>query len=198
MTAEKEGSSAAVADQSQNSTGGKSKKTQKKSKAREKWPWGAQLFLTLAALLVLVGLIVFPPIYSATKMSVGSGSSDAVQVWTPMLSVLIALTTVTISGIFLFMTFRIDRGTRRIARRQAKKQSKKSAKKAKRQAKAYKKQAKAHMESARKSEESAKCYKQSAEEALTGARADRAAVAELEEKARSLLQENTQKITATP
>ena len=218
MTAEKEGNSAATAGQSQTSTDGKSEDTQKKKKTyREKWPWGAQLFLTLMALIVLVGLIVFPPIYSATKMSIGSGPSDAVQVWTPMLSVLIALTTVTISGIFLFMTFRIDRGTRRIARRQAKKQSEKVAKKhlddtakcAKKTrdeitcaAETAKEQVRAHMESARESEESAKGYKQSAKEALEaindtmiGARADRAAVADIEKEARSLLQDNMKKIT---
>ena len=46
------------------------------------------------------------------------------NIWAPMLAVLIGLTTVTISGIFLFMTFRIDRGTKRVARDVAAKEAK--------------------------------------------------------------------------
>ena len=125
MTAENKGSSASTAGQSRNKTDGKSENTQKKN--REKWPWGAQFVLALVALLVLVGLIVLLPIYSASKLSVNGVALDAVKIWTPMLSVLIALTTMTISGIFIFMTFRIDRGTKREAKTQARKKARKVA-----------------------------------------------------------------------
>ena len=48
------------------------------------------------------------PIWSVQKYGATSGS----DLWGPMLAMLIGLTTMTISGIFVFMTFRIDRGTK--------------------------------------------------------------------------------------
>lgn len=42
------------------------------------------------------------------------------EVWGPLLSALLGLTTMTVSGIFVFMTFRIDRGARQEAQETAK------------------------------------------------------------------------------
>ena len=63
----------------------------------------------------------------ATIAGAGDSStqSGGVVDYEPMMAVLIALTTATIAAIFLFMTFRIDRGTRRTAKRHAKKAAKK-------------------------------------------------------------------------
>ena len=51
------------------------------------------------------------------------------NVWGPMIAVLVGLTMMTVSGIFIFMTFRIDRGTKLEAREEAQKTAKKNAKK---------------------------------------------------------------------
>lgn len=70
-------------------------------------PWGARFILFLVALALAASMIVLP-IWSVQQYGATSGS----DLWGPMLAMLIGLTTMTISGIFVFMTFRIDRGTK--------------------------------------------------------------------------------------
>ena len=79
-------------------------------------PWVARFILYLVVLLLAAFMIVLP-IWSIQRYGTTTGS----DLWGPMLAVLIGLTTMTISGIFVFMTFRIDRGTKLTAERQAKK-----------------------------------------------------------------------------
>ena len=73
------------------------------------WPWWGELLLAVSALAVIGILLIGLPVWSATQFSGGVAASD---VWIPMMAVLVGLTTITVSGIFLFMTFRIDRGTK--------------------------------------------------------------------------------------
>lgn len=79
-------------------------------------PWVARFILYLVVLLLAAFMIVLP-IWSIQRYGTTTGS----DLWGPMLAVLIGLTTMTISGIFVFMTFRIDRGTKLTAERKAKK-----------------------------------------------------------------------------
>ena len=81
------------------------------------WRPELQFALAIAVVLVVAVLVLFPPIYTSHLLvDAGIETAGAMSIWAPMLAVLIGLTTVTISGIFLFMTFRIDRGTERTAR----------------------------------------------------------------------------------
>lgn len=73
----------------------------------DEMPWVARFILYLVVLLLAASMIVLP-IWSVQRYGTTSGS----DLWGPMLAVLIGLTTMTISGIFVFMTFRIDRGTK--------------------------------------------------------------------------------------
>ena len=84
----------------------------------DEWPKWAAPMLALAAMIFIGGLWVGLPVLSALK-SIDAQASGVVD-YTPMMSVFIAMTTVTITGIFLFMTLRIDRGTRLKAERVAK------------------------------------------------------------------------------
>lgn len=92
------------------------------------WPQPLQFALAIVVVFVIAGLILFPPVYTSRLLvDAGIDTSGAMSIWAPMLAVLIGLTTVTISGIFLFMTFRIDRGTKRVAREEAAKTAEKEA-----------------------------------------------------------------------
>ena len=79
-------------------------------------PWGARFILYLVFLLLAASMIVLP-IWSIQRYGATTGS----DLWGPMIAALIGLTTMTISGIFVFMTFRIDRGTKLTAQRTASK-----------------------------------------------------------------------------
>ena len=81
----------------------------------DNWPTSAKLTLSLAAAAAWIGV----PLIVVWRLM-----DQAVQVgrgvdYQPMMAVLIAMTTATIAGTFLFMTFRIDRGTRLKAERVA-------------------------------------------------------------------------------
>ena len=74
-----------------------------------RWPWWAQLILAIVALVIACGLLIVIPVYVAS-MRGGVESMDRSLM--AMIAVFVGLTTMTISGMFLFMTFRIDRGAR--------------------------------------------------------------------------------------
>ena len=79
----------------------------------EEWPWYGQLLLFAIMLLVIVAIFVLVPFLSVKFAGQASGQFN------PQLTSYVALTAVLLSGIFLFMTFRIDRGARYEARRAA-------------------------------------------------------------------------------
>lgn len=85
---------------------------------RYRWPWWTQFLLALFGLLIGASLLIGLPIFGAT-IKVNEGA-NVTSVFVPFIAVLIALTTVTISGIFLFMTLRIDRGVQQAAQSEAK------------------------------------------------------------------------------
>ena len=85
-----------------------------KTKDRTRWPWFAQLLLALAVLLTAVILLIWIPMRTAPSL-VGGTPGGATQDFSMMMVVFVGLTTMTISGIFLFMTFRIDHGTKNLA-----------------------------------------------------------------------------------
>ena len=74
-------------------------------------PWGARFTLFFLAL-VLAAFMLLLPVWSVWYY----GTTSGVDLWGPVMATLIGLTTMTISGIFVFMTFRIDRGTKLTAR----------------------------------------------------------------------------------
>ena len=76
-----------------------------------RWPWWGQFLLAFFALIFIGVLLIGLPIWSASHWGERSGA-EASDVWIPMIAVLVGMTTVTVSGILLFMTFRIDRGTK--------------------------------------------------------------------------------------
>lgn len=97
-------------------------------RAPGEWPWWAQFFLALFAMILaalfLIGL-PYSVMIAVAERSVNPGAAGA---WAAMIPVLIGFTTMTISGIFVFMTFRIDRGAKAEARAEAKKVAKKEVK----------------------------------------------------------------------
>ena len=76
----------------------------------EDWPGWAKFWLAFATMIFIGCIWIGLPALSALESvkAQGSGTVD----YTPMISVYAAMTTATITGIFLFMTLRIDRGTR--------------------------------------------------------------------------------------
>lgn len=83
-----------------------------------RWPWWGQFLLAVIALSVACVLLIWLP--------VEIGSKTASTSFPPMIVVFVGLTTMTISGMFLFMTFRIDRGARLEARNAAKEEMNKN------------------------------------------------------------------------
>ena len=77
----------------------------------DNWPDWAKPVVVLAGF----ALWIVVPLVSALKLVDHGVQSGGPVDYQPMMAVLIAMTTATIAGIFLFMTFRIDRGTRRKA-----------------------------------------------------------------------------------
>lgn len=75
------------------------------------WPFSSkETFVGVVTVLIIVCWVGLP-IWSATQF-IRDGSTSTADAWTPLLSVFVALTTLTVSAIFLFMTFRIDRGVK--------------------------------------------------------------------------------------
>ena len=107
---------------------GTSRPSKRERRRRSRWPWWGQLVLAVFSLAFLGALLIGLPVLSAAMLGGAAGTAPR-EIWTPMIAVLVGLTTVTVSGIFLFMTFRIDRGTRRTAKRTAQKTAKRTARK---------------------------------------------------------------------
>lgn len=83
-------------------------------------PRWAKMTLALSAIVIFGGVWVGVPLLSALGF-IGAGSrqdGDSAD-YIPMMAVLVTMTTLTITGIFLFMTLRIDRGTRMEAKLEA-------------------------------------------------------------------------------
>lgn len=91
------------------------------------WPKWSKPALALAAMIFLGGIWIGVPLLSAFKLVDHNVRTSGVVDYRPMMSVLIAMTTATIAGIFLFMTLRIDRGTKLKAGRAARKEAKRRA-----------------------------------------------------------------------
>ena len=72
------------------------------------WPWGAQFIVILCVLAVALVVILLPVL---SVMSAGPEASG-LDAWGPILATLVSLTTMTVSGIFVFVAFRIDRGVK--------------------------------------------------------------------------------------
>ena len=83
----------------------------------EDWPKWSKPVLALSAMILLGGVWIGVPLLSAWKLVENNAQATGFVDYRPMMAVLIAMTTATIAGIFLFMTFRIDRGTRLKAER---------------------------------------------------------------------------------
>ena len=90
------------------------------------WPDWAKPVFAFAVATIWIGV----PIVAAWSLSARAVHADGVVDYQPLVAVLIALTTATITGIFVFMTFRIDRGTKTKAGEVARKTAKDVAEKA--------------------------------------------------------------------
>ena len=93
-------------------------------KDKTHWPWWGQFLLAVIALSIACILLIWLPMEIGSKTILGSNSTggtagNAFTTFAPMIVVFVGLTTMTISGMFLFMTFRIDRGARLTAREEA-------------------------------------------------------------------------------
>ena len=86
----------------------------------EDWPKWTKPVFALSAMILLGGVWIGIPLLMAWKLGYNNAQAAVPMDYDPMMAVLIAMTTVTITGIFVFMTFRIDRGTRLKAERVAK------------------------------------------------------------------------------
>ena len=86
----------------------------------EDWPKWSKPVFALSAMILLGGVWIGIPLLSAWKLGHDNAQAAVPMNYEPMMAVLIAMTTVTITGVFVFMTFRIDRGTRLKAERVAK------------------------------------------------------------------------------
>ena len=90
------------------------------------WPLWAKPTMALAVTVLLGGAWIGVPFFVAWRLMEQS-IELGVMTYQPMTTVLVAMTTATIAGIFLFMTLRIDRGTRLKAESVAKKTVEKKA-----------------------------------------------------------------------
>lgn len=72
------------------------------------WPNWAKPVFALAVAAIWIGM----PLVAAWSLSARTVQAGGVVDYQPVLVVLVGMTTATITGIFVFMTFRIDRGTR--------------------------------------------------------------------------------------
>ena len=86
-------------------------------------PWVAR-FILFVLILLLAAFMIGLPVWSIQRY----GATTGIDLWGPVVTMLLGLTTMTISGIFVFMTFRIDRGTKLKAEWTAKKTAEKAVK----------------------------------------------------------------------
>lgn len=93
------------------------------------WPAWAKPTMALAVTILLGGAWIGVPFFVAWRLMEQSVKLGVVT-YQPMMTVLVAMTTATIAGIFLFMTLRIDRGTdsrlRELRKRQSRRRRKAS------------------------------------------------------------------------
>ena len=102
-------------------------RTSKTNDDIRQWPWQAQFAALLFALVVAAFLIVLPVLVVRVLDTEYAFSSET-DLWAAMIAILLGLTTMTVSGIFVFMTFRIDRGARLEAQKTAQKEATKAMK----------------------------------------------------------------------
>ena len=96
-------------------SGGENEKSDDKDDLQQtRWPWWGQFLLAVIALSIACVLLIWLPVEMVAK-----ARNDTGNAFTTFIAVLVGLTTMTISGMFLFMTFRIDRGARLAAREEA-------------------------------------------------------------------------------
>ena len=88
------------------------------------WPKWAKPVFALAVAAIWIGM----PLVAAWSLSAQTVQAGGIVDYQPVLVVLVGMTTATITGTFVFMTFRIDRGTKKKAGEVAKKAAAKAAK----------------------------------------------------------------------
>lgn len=76
------------------------------------WPDWSKPTLALAVVILLGGVWIGVPSLMTWNLMQQSIQQGVVVNYQPIATVLVAMTTATITGVFLFMTLRIDRGTR--------------------------------------------------------------------------------------
>lgn len=91
-----------------------------KNRFSDNWPNWAKPAFALAAVIIWVGV----PMVAAWSLAIHTDEAGRTTDYQPILVVLVGMTTATITGIFVFMSFRIDRGTRFEAQKQARKVAK--------------------------------------------------------------------------
>ena len=106
------------------SDGENEKSDDKDDPQQTRWPWWGQFLLAVIALSIACVLLIWLPMEMVAK-----ARNDTGNAFTTFIAVLVGLTTMTISGMFLFMTFRIDRGARLTAREEARSVAKEEAQK---------------------------------------------------------------------
>ena len=74
----------------------------------DNWPDWAKPAFALAGMVIWVGA----PLVAAWSLAARTVQAGGAMDYQPILVVLVGMTTATITGIFVFMSFRIDRGTR--------------------------------------------------------------------------------------
>ena len=94
------------------------KKNESEGRKPWEWPWQGQLLLFVLVIAAATLIFVFPPAFARLL-----GVSPIVEGGASWVAPYVALTAVLISGIFLFTTFRIDRGARFEARNVAREES---------------------------------------------------------------------------
>lgn len=77
-----------------------------RSTQREAWPWKAQFSIVLSVLLFATALVLLPVLVVSRA---SQGTANLSDLWGSLLATFVALTGATISGIFVFAVFRIDR-----------------------------------------------------------------------------------------
>ena len=87
----------------------------------DRLPWVAR-FILFVLVLLLAAFMIGLPVWSIQRY----GATTGIDLWGPVVTMLLGLTTMTVSGIFVFMTFRIDRGTKLRAEWTAKKTAEKT------------------------------------------------------------------------
>lgn len=75
------------------------------------WPWQAQ-FATLLFVLAIATFLIVLPVLAVRVLDTEYAFSSETDLWSTMIGILLGLTTMTVSGVFVFMTFRIERGAR--------------------------------------------------------------------------------------